>query len=350
VAGTDRRETARSTRIVPAPPSGVPSAVPLSETAAAYARQALAPTTRRAYRSHLRAWENWCRARDLPALPAAPALVANHLAELAGQRSHSTLAGRLAAIIRAHRLLGLGFDAADAGLRETVWGIVRTHGRAPRRQAAPLRPADILGIAAACGEDARGLRDRALLLVGFAGAFRRSELVRIRCEDLAFGDEGMAIRLPRSKEDQQGAGAHVHIAANGSGRSCPVRALRRWLTAASITTGFVFRRLDRKAMLGTAPLTPESVRLILRARAGAAGLPEAVLATLSPHSLRAGCITTLAEARVHERDIMAHSRHASQRVMRGYIRASGAGGLPAAALWSGSAGLGSVANIDDEVA
>ena len=345
MADTDRRETARSTRVAPTPPSGVPSAVPLSETAAAYARQALAPATRRAYRSHLRAWESWCRARDLPALPAPPALVANHLAELAGQRSHSTLAGRLAAIIRAHRLLGLGFDAADAGLRETFSGIVRSHGRAPRRQAAPLRSADILSIAAACGDDARGLRDRALLLVGFAGAFRRSELVRIRCEDLAFGADGVAIRLPRSKEDQQGAGAHVHIAANGSGRDCPVRALRRWLAAAGITTGFAFRRLSREAVLGAGPLTPESVRLILRARAAAAGLSDAVLATLSPHSLRAGCITTLAEARVHERDIMAHSRHASQGVMRGYIRASAGGGLPAAALWSGSIG-----DIDDEVA
>ncbi|MBN9508403.1 MAG: tyrosine-type recombinase/integrase [Alphaproteobacteria bacterium] len=321
-----------------------PDRLPLSEAAASYARAALAPATRRAYRSHLRAWEAWCRTRDLPPLPAPPPLVANHLAELAGRRSVSTLSCRLAAIIRAHRLLGLGFDVTDAGLRETVAGIVRTHGRAPRRRAAPLRTDQILRIAAACGEDLRGLRDRALLLVGFAGAFRRSELVGIRCDDLAFGADGVSVRLPRSKEDQAGIGAHVHVAANRAGGDCPVRALRRWLTAAGIASGSVFRRIGRGTTLGAAPLTPESVRLILRARAAAAGLSANVLATLSPHSLRAGCITTLAEARVHERDIMAHSRHASQSVMRGYIRASGTG-LPAAVLWSGSAG-----NIDDEVA
>jgi integrase len=325
--------------VVPAPVPVAPDPIPLSETAAAYARQALAPATRRAYRSHLRAWEAWCRARDLPALPAPPALVANHLAELAGKRAHSTLAGRLAAIIRAHRLLGLAFDAADAGLRETLSGIVRTHGRAPRRQAAPLRSADLLRLAASCGEDPRGLRDRALLLIGFAGAFRRGELTRIRCEDLAFAADGVAIRVPRSKEDQQGVGAFVHIAANPAPTHCPVRALREWLAAAGITAGFVFRRVRHAAVLGTGPLSPEAVRLILRSRARDAGLPGTVLASLSPHSLRTGCITTLAEARVHERDIMAHSRHASQSVMRGYIRASlGAGGPTSAALWSGSAG------------
>jgi integrase len=324
-------------QIVPAPVPAAPDPIPLSEAAAAYARQAIAPATRRAYRSHLRAWKAWCRARDLPALPAPPALVANHLAELAGVRAHSTLAGRLAAIIRAHRLLGLAFDAADAGLRETLSGIVRTHGRAPRRQAAPLRSADILRIAAACDADARGLRDRALLLVGFAGAFRRGELVRIRCEDLAFAAGGVAIRVPRSKEDQQGAGAFVHIAPGPAPAHCPVQALRAWLAAAGITAGFVFRRVSHATVLGTGPLSPESVRLILRARARDAGLPGAVLASLSPHSLRAGCITTLAEARVHERDIMSHSRHASQSVMRGYVRASrGAGGPTSAALWSGS--------------
>jgi len=176
----------------------------LSETAMAYARQALSPATRRAYASHLRAWEAWCRRlRALPA-PAAPSLVANHLAELAGTRSYATLTGRLAAIAQAHALLRLPFDAGHPELRKTLQGIARTHGRKPQRQAAPLLTADVIRIASVCGGSLRGERDRALLLLGFAGAFRRSELVSLRVSDLSFGPHGVSVLLPRSKADQEG--------------------------------------------------------------------------------------------------------------------------------------------------
>jgi hypothetical protein len=120
---------------------------PLSEAALAYARQALAPATRRAYASHLRAWEGWCRDKGVPPAPAAPSLVANHLAELAGARTYATLTGRLAAIAQAHALLRLPFDAGDPELRKTLQGIGRTHGRKPQRQAAPLLTADVIRIA-----------------------------------------------------------------------------------------------------------------------------------------------------------------------------------------------------------
>jgi integrase len=162
----------------------------LSETAMAYARQALSPATRRAYASHLRAWERWCEDKGALPCPAHPALVANHLAELAGQRSHATLSGKLAAIAQAHALLRLPFEASDPELRKTVQGIARTHGRRPQRPAAPLLTRDVIRIASACGGSLRGERDRALLLLGFAGAFRRSELVRIRVADLSCGPHG----------------------------------------------------------------------------------------------------------------------------------------------------------------
>ena len=126
-----------------------------------------------------------------PPLPrAAPSLVANHLAELAGQRAHATLTGRLAAIVQAHALLRLPFDARDPVLRRTLQGIARSHGSKPRCQAAPLLTADVLRIAAVCGGDRRGERDRALILLGFAGAFRRAELVMIRVADLSSGRTG----------------------------------------------------------------------------------------------------------------------------------------------------------------
>jgi integrase len=306
-------ETAVSTAV--APPV-------LSETALAYARQALSPATRRAYGSHLRAWEAWCAAKGTPPAPAAPALVANHLAELAGARAYVTLTSRLSAIVQAHALLRLPFDSRDPELRKTLQGIARAHGTRPKRQAAPLLTADVVKVASVCGGDLRGERDRALIMLGFAGAFRRSELVEIRVGDLTFGPHGLSVFLARSKADQIGEGSLVHIAANPLAVQCPVAALRAWLDTAGIRQGWVFRRITRSDAIGRLGLSAESVRLILKERAWEAGYRGEELDRITPHSLRAGCITTLAQASVHERDIMKHSRHGSQAVMRTYIRAA----------------------------
>ena len=320
-------------------PGGFPAlpasdAHPLSEAALAYARQALAPATRRAYASHLRAWEKWCREKGMPPAPAAPSLVANHLAELAGACAYATLTGRLAAIVQAHALLRLPFDARDPELRKTLQGIARTHGRKPQRQAAPLLTADVIRIASVCGGSLRGERDRALLLLGFAGAFRRSELVTIWVADLSFGPHGVSVLLPRSKADQDGQGTVVHVAANPLAAHCPVAALRSWLDAARIKQGWVFRRITRSDAVGRHPLSAEALRLILKERAWETGVSPDMLARITPHSLRAGCITTLAQASIHERDIMTHSRHGSTTVMRGYIRAAAAPeAFTSGALW-----------------
>ena len=144
----------------------------------------------------------------------------------------------------------------------------------------------------------------------------------IRVADLCFGPHGLSVLLPRSKADQEGDGVMVHVAANPLTAHCPVASLRAWLDAAGIRDGWVFRRISRSDAVGRHPLAAESVRLILKERAWEAGYRDAALARISPHSLRAGCITTLAHASVHERDIMRHSRHASQTVMRTYIRAA----------------------------
>lgn len=330
----------------PASPGPVPALLPvtsppsrdiapmLSDTALTYARQALSPATRRAYGSHLRAWEAWCRTKGVPAAPAAPSLLANHLAELAGKRAYVTLASRLSAIAQAHALLRLPFDQRDPELRKTLQGIARTHGTRPRRQAAPLVTADVIRLVSACGGSLRDERDRALILLGFAGAFRRSELVAIRVDELTFGQHGVTVLLPRSKADQTGEGSLVHIAANPLAAHCPVAALRSWLNAAGIRQGCVFRRITRDDAVGNHGLAAESVRLILKQRAEDAGYRGAALARITPHSLRAGCITALAQASIHERDIMQHSRHGSQTVMRGYIRAAATeDAFTSASLW-----------------
>jgi integrase len=327
------------------PPARPPDPPRLSDAAASYARASLSRATRCAYRSQLRAWEAWCRAQGVSPAPATPALVANHLAELAGSRSHATLQLRLAAIVSAHALLRLPFDAADPALRQTLAGIARRHGTRPQRQAAPLLTADALRIASVCGGDLRGERDRTLILLGFAGAFRRSELLAIRVDQLRFlkpGEAGsgagglaggLAVFLPRSKGDQEQQGETVLIAANPLSAHCPITALRSWLEVSGIQGGWVFRRITRANTLGKQPLSAEAFRLILKARAEAAGYRD--LARITPHSLRAGCITALAQASVHERDIMKHARHGSQSVMRGYIRAAIAEtAFVSQALWS----------------
>jgi integrase len=223
------------------------------------------PATRLAYRSQLRAWEAWCRAQGVSPAPAVPALVANHLAELAGSRSHATLQLRLAAIVSAHALLRLPFDAADPALRQTLAGIARRHGTRPQRQAAPLLTADAIRIASVCGGDLRGRelrgeRDRTLILLGFAGAFRRSELLAIRVDQLRFVKEGLAVFLPRSKGDQEQQGETVLIAANPLSAHCPVAALRSWLQVSGIQGGWVFRRITRAGTLGKQPLSAEAFR------------------------------------------------------------------------------------------
>lgn len=294
----------------------------LSETALAYAQQSLSAATRRAYGSQLRAWEAWCLKGGNQAMPASPALLANHLAELAGTRSFATIELRLAAIVSAHCLLRQPFDAADPDLRRTLSGIARTHGTKPKRQSVPLLTGDVIKIASACGGGRCAERDRALILLGFAGAFRRSELCAIDIAHLKFVREGLAVYLSSSKSDQEHAGETVAVAANPLSAHCPVAAVRRWIEGAEITVGPLFRRVTRDGALGLRPLSAEAVRIILQRRVEDAGFRGEALARITPHSLRSGCITTLARASVHERDIMKHSRHGSATVMRGYIRSS----------------------------
>ena len=170
---------------------------------------------------------------------AAPALIANHLADLAGTRAYVTLTSRVSAIAQAHALLRMPFDLRDPELRKTLQGIARAHGTRPKRQAAPQLSDEIIRLAGACGGDLCGERDRAQLLLGFAGAFRRSELVEIRVGDLTFGPHGLSVFLPRSKADQVGDGSIVNVAANSGSAHCPVSAVRAWLDRAGIDQGWV---------------------------------------------------------------------------------------------------------------
>ncbi len=288
--------------------------------AAEYASDALSDATKRAY---LRDWlhfSEWCReqAVDPAALPIHPVLVAAYLASLATRLGRSALGGRLAAIAYEHRRRGLAWNASHPAIRETLQGVGRKHGR-PVRPAAALTSAEIKRLLATCPDDLAGLRDRALFLVGFAGAFRRSELVGIDHHHLRFEGDGVMIRLERSKTDQQGKGADVTLPRMRGEDTCPVRALERWLAKSRIRRGAVFRGVTVFGKLGDW-LSTDGVRHVLLSRAKLAKLTVHATERLSPHGLRAGFITEAYLAAAPDEQVMAHTRHVDHSTMRGYRR------------------------------
>jgi integrase len=161
-----------------------------------------------------------------------------------------------------------------------------------------------------------GIRDKALLLVGFAGALRRSELVALTVADLDFTPEGLVVALRRSKTDQEGKGRKIGIPP-GRARTCPVRALQDWLEAAGIGEGAVFRGVNRHGQVADKPLTGRSVARIIQRAAERAGLDSTRFAG---HSLRAGLVTTAAKAGKPTHSIMAQTGHKSVGMVQKYIR------------------------------
>ncbi len=190
-------------------------------------------------------------------------------------------------------------------VRATLRGIKRRHGSAQRR-AKPLLNEDLAHVLAATGETLRDVRDRALLLVGFAGAFRRSELVALDRNDIEPVRQGIVLHIRRSKTDQAGAGRTIGIPF-ARGRWCLVGTLALWFERSGIAEGAVLRPVDRYRHIGSGRLSGEAVSLIVRERVKAAGLhPDGY----SAHSLRAGCVTSAAQAGVPTWKIRAQTGHA----------------------------------------
>jgi integrase len=289
----------------------------LVEAARGYAQAATAEATRRAYARQWRAFVAWCEAQQLEALPAQPGTVALYLSHLAESgRKVATVEQAAAAIAAAHRAAGHPSPREDAGLRLVLRGIRRTVGVA-QREAAPVLAEHLRAMVEALPDTLAGARDRALLLVGFAGAFRRSELAALTVEDATFGPDGLELHLRRSKTDQEGRGRLVAIPYAGTPDRCPVRALRAWLDAARITSGPLFREVTRHGHVSAAPLTGRSVARVVKRAAAAAGLDAS---RYSGHSLRAGFVTQAKLKGKAEDAIMRQTGHRSVAVMRKYDR------------------------------
>ena len=296
-------------------------------TADAFARLAKAANTRRAYRAGVAAWCAWCARHALPCLPASAADV---VAFLAAERQRglavNTIDLRRAAIRYLHYLAGCAVPTAEAVVGETLAGIRRDAAQRGEFPAKKLAAAVgvLREILAPIGDDLRGRRDRALLLVGFAGALRRSELAAIRLEHLEAAPRGLRLTLPLSKGDRDGKGVTVALPL-GTTELCPVRALRRWQDAAGLTDGPLFRRIwrpparggiPRPPTVGTQPIDPRTVARIVQARAAAAGFDAA---TLGGHSLKRGALTTGMDLGVHPARLKRLGRHRSYAVMDEYL-------------------------------
>ena len=252
-------------------------------------------------------------------LPATPATIAAYLAAHAELHALATLRRRLAAIARVHREARHAFDSRDPAIRNALRGIAREHAR-PRRQAAALTTAEIRALVRTCDPGLTGLRDRALLLLGYAGALRRSELVGVDAEHLKVHAEALEVLLPRSKGDPEGEGHRISIG-RGKGRdTCPVRALEDWLRAAGIRFGPVFRQVTRHSTVEPGRLSTEAVRLILQKRAVMAGITGTQLEPVTPHGLRAGFVTQSYLAGARDDEIMEHTRDRHLATMRRYVR------------------------------
>lgn len=288
----------------------------ITDEAHRFIRHAKAPATLRAYRSDWVHFTTWCHERELDPLPAEPQTVALYLTDLAGVKATATLQRRITSISQAHQAAGLEPPTRSMIVRETWRGIRRTFGTASEGKA-PARTAEIRSMVATLDDRLIGVRDRALLLIGYAGALRRSELVALDVADVTESTDGLVVTVRRSKTDQEGAGEQLGLPYGSDPATCPVRALRAWLAASGIEGGPIFRPVTRAGRLGDARLSDRAVAEVVKRTAAAAGLDARHYAG---HSLRAGLITSAAEAGVAERDIMRHSRHKSLPVMRRYIR------------------------------
>lgn len=289
---------------------------PLPSQVREFIRASKAENTLRGYRSDWREFCRWCEGQSIGPLPASPETIAAYIAECAGHLKVGSIQRRLNAIAEAHKAMALDSPTHSALVRNTLKGIRRTLGTAPVQKAAALTD-DIRAMLQVTSIGIIGTRDRALILLGFAGAFRRSELVAVDLEDCAFTKDGLTIMLRRSKVDQEGSGRKLGIPYGSNPETCPVRNLQTWIEQADINTGPLFRSINRHGKIQAARLSGADVARIVKKLARRAGLDPAMYAG---HSLRAGHATSAAIAGASERSIMNQTGHRSVQMVRRYIR------------------------------
>jgi site-specific recombinase XerD len=287
----------------------------LDEASRRFAASAKSPATLRAYRADWNHFWSWCEEHGATPLPTHPDVLRLYVTEMAEEDySTATISRRISTIRQAHAAAREEDPTVDARLIETLKGIRRELGIAPQQKDA-LVLEDVRAMCRTLPDDMKGIRDRALLLVGWVGAFRRSELVELNVADVKFRHSFAVVHVRKSKSDQEGKGAWKKITAGSNALSCPVRALRAWLDGAQIERGPLFRAVDRWANVADTRLSTISVNRVVKAAGRAIGLdPE----NLGSHSLRRGHITQAARQGCPKRTIRNQSGHASDKMIDWY--------------------------------
>lgn len=291
---------------------------PISDSAKKYVIESTSAATRKAYKSDLRIFAHWCNERNLPAMPSTPSIVADFIAHQAAEDNigASTLNRRVAAIKYAHELNNLVSPTKDKIVSATLKGIRRNQSKpVVKKQAATIDTIYQL-LAQIDKTSPMGKRDYALLILGFAGAFRRSELAALNIEDLAFNDKGIVVTIRKSKTDQDGQGQTIAIP-NGKLNISGI--VKTWIEFAGIESGALFRSVNRGGNVGTAAINDKTVARVIKKYAKLANLDASLF---SGHSLRSGFITSAAESGANLFKIMDVSRHKSVETVRGYVRSA----------------------------
>lgn len=280
-----------------------------------YLDAAKSANTRRAYQADFKRFREWCEEKGLQPIPATAAMIKDYIEEMAdsGKFKASTIQRHISHISQAHEAAKLDSPTKTFLVRTAMKGIRNKLGTRPTQKKAATATI-IKKLCDHLSVSLKGLRDRAILQVGFAGALRRSEIAALNVEDIEFTDEGMTILLTRSKTDQSGQGELIGIEF-GDYPYCPVRTLEAWIKESGITEGAVFRRMDKAGRVLNR-ITDRSIARVIKDAAAHSGFNKE---EFSGHSLRRGLITTAKRKGTDEHNIMSHTRHKSVQTMRRYI-------------------------------
>ena len=271
-------------------------------------RNSKSANTLRAYQADFKDFSVFCARNGLSSMPTEPKILSLYLTHLSASSKFSTLKRRIASISVIHKMKGHYLDTKHPLIMENLHGIKRVKG-SNQKAKKPILINDLKLIINAIGQanpsGNKKIRDKTLLLIGFSGGFRRSELVNIEYEDLEFVNEGVKIFIKRSKTDQSGEGMIKAIPYFDNNNYCPVISLKEWIDVSEIKSGKIFEISDR------------SVALIIKKYASLSGLDPN---RYSGHSLRSGFATSAAESGAEERNIMAMTGHKTTQMVRRYIQ------------------------------
>ena len=283
-------------------------------------RSSKANNTLRAYKSDFKDFGIFCAKHGFKSLPSEPKIVSLYITHLSKRSKISTLRRRLVSISMVHKLKGYYLDTKHPIIVENLMGIRRVKGSIQKGKKPILINHLKLIIDVINNQKTdviKKLRDKSIILIGFGGGFRRSELISVDYEDLEFVQEGVKINIRKSKTDQFGEGMIKGLPYFNNEIYCPVSNLKKWLEISKINSGPIFRRFSKGLSLVNKRLTDQSVVLLIKEYLNLAGIDNK---NFSGHSLRSGFATVAAESGADERSIMAMTGHKTTEMVRRYIK------------------------------